>query len=357
MDSQTTQTVQNTNQSTEMDEFTKLKTQIASPDLPSDLADKLNIQLGRVEKAVTSQGYKMEYDADLRYLDFVSKLPFSKTSQDILDLHRASQILDKNHYGLRNVKDRILEYLSILILNSRQQVQIRSQILAFVGLVGSGKTSLAYSIAEALGRKLIRIPFGGLGSVKELRGESHTRPEAEPGRLLKSIYDEQVNNPIILLDEIDRVASETRADVMGVLVELLDPEQNFAFLDHYVDYPFNLSRALFIATANNTGNIATAVMDRLEIIEMPSYTDEEKIAIGRDYIIPKAIKEAGLPANMITIDDTLWPQIVRPLGYDAGIRSLQRNIQGIVRKVARKIVEGNPGPYKLDSSNIGQYIS
>lgn len=337
-------------------EFARLKDKIQKADLPADLAEHLNTQLSRLEKVVGSSGYRMEFDREINYIDFVSSLPFHKSSQDILDLKRATELLNKNHYGLDYVKQRILEYLAILILKSQQSHEFRAPILAFVGLVGSGKTSMAYSIAEALGRKLIRIPFGGLGSVKELRGESRVKPEAEPSFLMKQIVSLQVNNPVILLDEIDRVATESRHDVMGVLVELLDPEQNFAYTDHYVDYPFDLSKAIFIATANNTGNIATAVMDRMELIEMPAYSDEEKITIGRDYLLPRASENAGVRRGLITIDQEVWPQIVRPLGYDAGIRSLQRTIQTIVRKIARQIVEGNPGPYHLTMDNIGNYL-
>lgn len=335
----------------------EVKALITSTQLPPDLSKKLLEQLQRLERAFLNGGYSLELDRELDYLKFVSSLPFNKSSQDILDLKRAAEILNQHHYGLLDVKDRILEYLSILILNSRSGGNLRSSVLAFVGLVGSGKTSLAYSIAEALGRKIIRIPFGGLGSVKDLRGESRLKAESEPGRLMKAIQQAGVNNPIILLDEIDRVAVEARNDVMGVLVELLDPEQNWNFVDHYVDAPFDLSKALFIATANNTTNIATAVIDRLEIIEMPSYSDQEKVMIGKSYLLPRALKESGLSSNILTIDETLWPTIVRPLGYDGGIRSLQRHIQTVVRRVARQVVEGNPGPFHLTSTNVGSYIN
>lgn len=338
------------------DEFSKLTDRLKTTELPQDLKDDLNQRLTRLQKVVADSGFKMEFERELDYIDFILGLPFYRGSHDILDLNRAAQILDKHHYGLKTVKDRILEYISVLILNSEERQKLKSPVLSFVGLVGSGKTSLAYSIAESLGRKIIRIPFGGLGSVKELRGESKVNPEAEPGFLLEQIRNLGVNNPVVLLDEIDRVASEARTDIMGVLVELLDPEQNFAFVDHYVDFPFDLSRVLFIATCNNTTNIATAVMDRMELIEMPSYTDEEKITIGRDYVLPQALKESGLKVGLVTIDNSIWPQIVRPLGYDAGIRSLQRTIQTIVRKIARQVVEGNPGPYHLNAGNITQYL-
>lgn len=337
-------------------DFTTLRNKIREGHLPEDLAEKLNLELERIAKVTVTVGYKIEFDRELEYLNFTTSLPFSKSSQDILDLHRAAQLLDRNHYGLKSVKERILEYLSILILNASKGTQSKAPILAFVGLVGSGKTSLAYSIAEGLGRKIIRIPFGGLGSIKELKGESRVKAEAEPGRIMASIHSLGVNNPVILLDEIDRIASEARADIAGVLVELLDPEQNFSFLDYFVGYPFDLSRVLFIATANNTGNIAAAVLDRLEIIEMPSYSDEEKIIIGKNYLLPKAITEAGLDSKMLVIDDSLWPQIVRSLGFDAGIRSLKRTIEGVVRKVAKKVVEGNPGPYRMTDKNVGEYL-
>ncbi len=338
-------------------EFSKLKLQIDQAGLPSDLAQKLSEQLARLEKAVSVSGYRLEFDREFNYIKFVASLPFHKSSEDILDLKRAAEILDRNHYGLKPVKDRILEYLSVLILNARAGHQAKSPVLAFIGLVGSGKTSLAYSIAEALGRKLVRIPFGGLGSISELKGQSRIKMEAEPGRVLQTIHDLGVNNPIVLLDEIDRVAVETRADIMGVLVEMLDPEQNGGFLDYFVDYPFDLSKVLFIATANNTANIATAVMDRLEIVEMPAYSDNEKVVIGKDFILPRVMKDAGLNPGTIVIDEPLWPQVVRPLGYDAGVRSLQRSVEKIVRKVAKATVEGNPGPYRITAENIGQYLS
>ena len=238
--------------------------------------------------------------------------------------------------------------------NSNQVVH--APVLLLVGLVGTGKTTFAYSLAEALGRKIVRIPFGGMTSAKDLRGQSRLHLESEPGYIVKAIRKAGVRNPVILLDEIDRVSEQARGEIMGVLVELLDPEQNGAFTDYYLDYPFNLTEAIFIATANNTEKISTAVLDRLEVITMPSYTDEEKIQIGKFYLFPKALAEAGLSTDHVRITDTLWPIIVRPLGYDAGIRTLQRTIQGIVRKAAKKIVEGSVQGVVLDESNAKEYL-
>lgn len=300
-----------------------------------------------------------EFERVLNYIDFVISLPYDTYAEDILDIKRAKEILDKNHFGLQSVKDRILEYLSVLILQKQKgdREPFHAPILLFVGLVGSGKTSLAYSIAETLGRPVARIPFGGLGDPESLRGQSRTRPEAEPGQIIKAMKTAKLSNPVILLDEIDRVAENQRVDIMGVLVELLDPAQNQAFLDHYLDFPYDLSHVLFIATANNTSNIATAVLDRLEPIQMPVFSDEEKIVIGRDYLLPKAIVDSGIGDGMLVLENEVWMQIIRPLGFDAGIRSLSRTLQKVTRKIARKIVEGEIGPFRITSENIGEYLS
>lgn len=332
----------------------ELKIKITQANLPSEISEKLF-------NLLKFPGTDWELASLINYIDLVISLPFHTFAQDILDINRAKQLLDKNHYGLQVVKDRILEYLSVLILHKRnpqrQRVEGHAPILIFVGLVGSGKTSLAYSIAESLGRPVVRIPFGGLGDPAILRGQSRQKAEAEPGQIIKAVKLAKVSNPVILLDEIDRVAEQHRVDVMGVLVELLDPEQNQAYVDHYLDFPYDLSQVLFIATANNTSNIATAVLDRLEPIQMPAYSDEEKITIGRNYLLPKALEESGLESNLLQIEQSLWPQIIRPLGFDAGIRSLQRCLQAICRKVAKRVVEGQLGPFKITSENLGEYLS
>lgn len=337
--------------------LTAIKQKIASSNLPQEVMAKAQDDLSRLEFNFKSSEYSPEINHYLDYLNFVCELPWEKVNPDILDLGRAKQILDKNHFGLESVKEKILEYLAVLILNKRKNKPTTTSTLAFVGLVGSGKTSLAYSIAESLGRPIIRVPFGGLGSAAQLRGESRIRPEAEPGLIIKSIKKAGVKNPVILLDELDRVAVEARTDVFGVLVELLDPEQNMAFFDHYLDLSFDLSQALFIATANNTNNISTAVLDRLELIEMPFYSDEQKVIIGKQYLLPQAVQAAGLDPGTVSVDSDIWPEIVRPLGFDGGIRSLKRTIDTITKKIARMVVEGQPGPFMINRQNINQYIS
>ena len=251
-----------------------------------------------------------------------------------------------------------MEYVSVLALqkNRNPDQKLRAPILLFVGLVGTGKTTMAKSIANVMGREFIRIPFGGLGDPFYLRGRSRTYPEAEPGAIIKGLLAVKTKNPVILLDEIDRVADDALNTIMGVLVELLDPEQNSTFIDHYLDYPFDLSQVLFCATCNNTTRIATAVMDRLEPIQMPSYTDEEKIAIARDYLLPKALEESGISPQELQISPNVWDQIVRPLGFDAGVRTLKRNLEGMCRKVALQILSGQSQKVIIDESNIKKFI-
>lgn len=358
------------------DEVAQLQKKVDEAKLPKELALRV---AGNLEEIIRIEGdiaARVHIEQMLNYIDLVVSLPWNARTEDLLDIARAREILDKNHYGLTPVKEKILEYLSILKLNMNrwsQESEIRfpesggaqlshailarrAPILCLVGLVGTGKTTLATSIAQAMGRRFVRIPFGGMSDALDLRGQSRVRPDAEVGLILKGLRFAGSKNPVVLLDEIDRVAESTRGDIMGVLVELLDPEQNQAFTDHYLDYPFDLSEVLFVATANNTTNIATAVLDRLEPIQMPSYSDEEKIKIARDYVLPLLMHESGLTSENLTIDDALWPKLVRPLGYDAGIRSLERTINGICRKMARLIVEGKGKSFHINESNIKEFV-
>ena len=330
---------------------------VKSARLPPKLTENTLVRLDQLGKLTDSPSFLSEFEKFNHFIDWAINLPWEKRTPDILDLTHAKEILDKNHYGLSEIKDRILEYIAVLKLKGEDRSEVvRAPILCFVGLVGTGKTTIAYSIAEALGRKFARIPFGGMGDPLDLRGQSRMHPEAEPGKVIKALRATTSRNPVILFDEIDRVTDEGRASIMGVLVELLDPEQNHAFIDHYIDYPFDLSEVLFIATANNTINISTAVLDRLEPISMPSYTDSEKITIGRSYVLPRTLREAGIPEGVLSFEDSVWPKIVRPLGFDAGIRTLERTIEGVVRKVARLLVEGKIKQLTISESNIKEYL-
>lgn len=345
------------NQNSTDSSLAALRQKINSIEMPPELKNNISEIISRLDR-LSSQGFFSEEFEKLRhYIDWVAKVPWAKRVERPIDLTAIKATLDKNHYGMDNVKERILEYMSVIKLRAaRNEGIVRAPIICLVGLVGTGKTTFAYALSEALGRPIARIPFGGLGSARDLRGESRLHLEAQPGYVIRALCDSGVKNPIILLDEIDRVTEEARADIMGVLVELLDPSQNNRFLDHFIDYPVDLSEVMFIATANNTGNLATAVMDRLEPIQMPSYSDEEKTHIAQEYLFPKALEAAGMDPALITINPDLWPSIIRPLGYDAGIRTLNRTIEGIVRKVALLIVTGQAKSVSLNAENIKSFL-
>lgn len=348
-----------------------LRKKLKEVHVPPDLEIRVTSNLEEIERLEHDISARVHIEQMLRYIDWVINLPWDIRTKDSLDLAHAREIFESHHYGLAPVKERILEYLAVLKLNqdrwdreqkadeaklSHSMLARRAPILCLVGLVGTGKTTLAKSIAEAMGRRFVRIAFGGMSDALELRGQSRVRPDAEIGLILKGLRYAGSKNPVVLLDEIDRVSEHARGDIMGVLVELLDPEQNSAFVDHYLDYPFDLSDVLFVATSNNTTNIATAVLDRLEPIQMPSYTDEEKIKIAKEYVLPALMKESGLTKENLTVDEAVWPKLVRPLGYDAGIRSIERTLNSVCRKIALRIIEGKGTSYKIDETTIKEFI-
>lgn len=344
---------------TTADAIIKLQNKTQAVVMPDGLKDKLGEMFAQLQINSRSEDtFWQNYQSISKYVDWAISLPWDKESKDILDLDYAKEKLNEGHYGLDSVKDRILEYISVLALqkNRHPDQKLRAPIMLFVGLVGTGKTTMAKSISEVMGRELIRIPFGGLGDPLYLRGQSRVYPEAEPGAIIRGLSVAKTRNPVILLDEIDRVADDALNTIMGVLVELLDPEQNNRFTDHYLDYPFDLSQCFFCATCNNTARIATAVMDRLEPIQMPSYTDEEKIAIGRDYLLPKALVESGLSSQELVISPDVWLNVVRPLGFDAGVRTLKRNIEGMCRKVAVMILSGKQTRVEVNADNVKFFI-
>lgn len=345
-------------------EIASLEERIEASTAPAELKQKLHREIRLLERAAQSQNYGEAYERTTKYIDWATRVPWEVTTPDTLDLERAKQVFESHHYGMQSVKDRILEYMAILKFQEQQEAQateqakqqIRAPILLLVGLVGTGKTTFAYSIAEAMGREIVRIPFGGMGSARDLRGQSRLHLEAEPGWIIKGLAEAKTRNPVMLLDEIDRVAEDARMDIMGVLVELLDPRQNNAFVDHYLDYPVDLSQVLFIATANNTRHIATAVMDRMERIDMPSYSDEEKIVIAQQYVMPKLLQESGMSRDSLVITEAVWPTLVRPLGYDAGIRTLERNLKGAVAKAARLRLEKHLPQVVINQENVKFFL-
>ncbi len=347
------------------DQIRALGEKVEKAPVPDDLRKLLEDRIARLALIRSGAGfmsstYIMEYESTQRYINWVTGLPWISKSEDILNLKKAKEVLDRDHFGLEMLKSRMLEYIASIMLNIQNNgpdFATQSPVLCFVGLAGTGKTTFAMSIAEALGRQFERIPFGGMADSRVLRGQSRFFPDAEPGQIIKRLVHAQTKNPVLLLDELDRVTEAARADIMGVLIELLDPGQNNAFSDHYVDYPFNLSNSLFVATANNTTAISTAVIDRLEIIQMPSYNDEEKMHIGRDYVFPKVSKLIGLKPEQLVIDEPVWEIIIRPLGYDPGIRGLERLVNMMCRKAARMIVAGEAKNIKITADNHKLFTS
>jgi ATP-dependent Lon protease len=293
-----------------------------------------------------------------KYIGFIGKLPWGIFTKDNDDINHATAVMESRHYGLPKVKERVLQYLASHILISKKNPDqvVRAPSLFFVGLAGTGKTTFARIIAESLGRKFVRIPFGGLANSLDLRGQSKTTPYAMPGIVMRSLAECGSSNPVILLDEIDRINPDEKSAIMGALLEILDPSQNQSFADYYVDYPFDLSQVMFVATANNSREISTAVMDRLEVVQMPSYDDNEKIMIAKKFILPEKMLLSGLDASQFAIDEAVWTKIVRPLGFEPGIRSLERIVESMIRKTALKIVTGQVKSVSINESNLNQFV-
>ena len=286
------------------------------------------------------------------YLDWLVELPWSRSTKDIINIKNAKKILDTDHYGLNNIKDRILEYLSVRKLNAR----MKGPILCFVGPPGVGKTSLGKAIAKAMKRKFVRISLGGIRDEAEIRGHRRTYIGALPGRILEGLKQCGSNNPVFMMDEIDKVGADFRGDPSAALLEALDPEHNFAFSDHYLNLPFDLSKVMFILTANLTDTIPSALLDRMEVINLSGYTEEEKKIIAETYLLPRQIKENGISSKKMTISSEAMRQIITEYTSEAGLRNLEREIGTICRKLARKIAEGEKGPFHISKNNLQKYL-
>jgi ATP-dependent Lon protease len=286
------------------------------------------------------------------YLDWLVDIPWSRGSRDRLDLKIAREVLDADHYGLEKVKERILEYLAVRKLNK----STKGPILCFVGPPGVGKTSLGQSIARALGRKFHRISLGGMRDEAEIRGHRRTYIGAMPGRIIQGLKTVGANNPVFMMDEIDKVGSDYRGDPSSALLEVLDPEQNFSFSDHYLNIPFDLSKVMFITTANLMDTIPSPLLDRMEIIRLAGYTLEEKMEIANRYLIPRQLKENGITEKQIRQDNETVKRIISHYTRESGLRNLEREIGKVCRKVARKIAEGGRGPYVISKRTLPKYL-
>ncbi len=286
------------------------------------------------------------------YLDWLVEVPWKKATRDSIDIHHAKAVLDKDHFGLDKVKDRILEYLSVRKLNPR----MKGPILCFVGPPGVGKTSLGQSISRAMKRKFIRISLGGVRDEAEIRGHRRTYIGAMPGRIIQGLKQCGANNPVFMMDEIDKLCADFRGDPSSALLEALDPEQNGEFSDHYLNLSFDLSKVMFILTANMVDTIPSALLDRMEVIQLSGYTQEEKLIIARNYLLPRQFRENGLKSRKIEISDGAISRVISEHTQEAGLRNLEREVGTICRKIARRIAEGQKGRFRITAGNLEKYL-
>ncbi|PKN09302.1 MAG: endopeptidase La [Deltaproteobacteria bacterium HGW-Deltaproteobacteria-8] len=333
----------------EDEEIEGLKKAIEKVGMPKDVKKEALKQLGRLESMHPDSS---EATVIRTYLDWMTELPWKKQSKDRLDIKAAKTILDDDHFDLEKVKERILEYLSVRKLNPK----MKGPILCFVGPPGVGKTSLGRSIARSLGRKFHRLSLGGMRDEAEIRGHRRTYIGAMPGRIIQGLKGCATRNPVIMLDEVDKLGNDFRGDPSSALLEVLDPEQNFSFTDHYLNVPFDLSAVMFICTANSLDTIPSALLDRMEVIRIPGYTEQEKVKIARRFVMPRQAKDNGLKESEVKLTDEVLAQIVREYTREAGLRNLEREIGSICRKLARKKAEGEKGPFAVNEKNLHKYL-
>ena len=330
----------------EIDQYRK---KIKKAKMPQEVTEEAERQLGRLERMHPDAAET----ATLRnYIDWMVSLPWSKSTKDNLDLKKAQTILDQDHYGLEKVKERIIEHLAVRKLKKNT----RGPILCFVGPPGVGKTSLGKSIARALGRKFVRMSLGGVHDEAEIRGHRRTYVGAMPGRIIQNIHQAGTNNPVFMMDEVDKIGADFRGDPSSALLEVLDPEQNFAFRDNYLGVPFDLSNVMFITTGNMLDPIQPAFRDRMEIISLSGYTEEEKVEIAKRHLIPKQIEEHGLKKDQIQFSDEGIRAIINLYTQEAGLRNLEREIASVCRKVARQVASGEKKVRKIHTDNLDQFL-
>lgn len=333
----------------QQDEVSEYREKLAKSGIPAEYKEKIEKEIDHLESMPPMMA---ETAVARNYLDWVFQLPWSVSTKDRLDLAEAKRVLDKDHYGLTKIKERILEYLAVRVLAP----EAKATIICFVGPPGVGKTSLAQSIARAMGRKFARISLGGIHDEAEIRGHRRTYVGAMPGRFIEAINHSKSNNPLILLDEIDKVGSDYRGDPASALLEALDPEQNKAFHDNYIDIPFDFSKVFFLATANTVSTIPSALLDRMELIELTGYTEQEKIEIAKKYLIPRQRKQNGLKGSDIRFTEGLLKNIIRGYTREAGVRNLERTIGALCRKVGKRIVMKDDTLPALSAKTVTAYL-
>jgi ATP-dependent Lon protease len=331
-------------------ETNELRKKLDDAKMPEDVKKAADRELDRLTKVPTASP---EYSVIRTYLDWLTQLPWSKSTSDQIDIPQARRVLDEDHYDLEKIKDRIVEYLAVGKLKNK----LTGPILCFVGPPGVGKTSLGQSIAKAMGRKFIRLSVGGVRDEAEIRGHRRTYIGAMPGSIIRALRDAGTNNPVMMIDEIDKVGGDFRGDPQSALLEVLDPEQNNTFRDHYLDLPFDLSQVLFVCTANQLDTISSALRDRMEIIQLSGYTELEKMQIAKRYLIPKQRKANGLRDTQVQINDAALKNIVVDYTREAGVRNLEREIGTVFRKVARKIAEEPRYKARIKPESLVEYLS
>ena len=336
-------------------ELKELEDRIKAAKMPEESEAVAIKELDRLSRIPTQSP---EYNVSRTYIEWIADLPWSKSSKDRIDLKEALKILDTDHYGLGKVKERIIEYLAVRNLKQKRNPEgsVRGPILCFGGPPGVGKTSLGKSIARAMGREFIRLSLGGVRDEAEIRGHRRTYIGALPGRIIQNIKKAGTNNPVFMLDEVDKLGSDFRGDPSSALLEVLDPEQNHYFNDHYLELDFDLSKVMFIATANNYGNIPPALRDRMEILEFSGYIQDEKLQIAKRHLIPKQVKENGLTKSEVSLDTNSIKELISSYTREAGVRQLEREIANVLRKVAREVVEKEEKKIKVTKSKVLDYL-
>src|SRR3989442_9684142 len=330
------------------DELTELAGRLEAAGLHDEAKKVVDRELKRLRQMSPQSA---EYHVARTYLEVFATLPWNRTSEDRLDLKAARDILDRDHYDLKTVKERILEYLAVRTLNP----QARGSILCFVGPPGGGKTSLGQSIAEALGRRFTRVSLCGVRDEAEVRGHRRTYVGALPGRIIHALQRCETRNPLLMLDEVDKMGADVRGDPTAPLLEVLDPAQNASFVDHYLEVPFDLSGVMFIATANSLAPIPDPCLDRMQVLTLPGYTPGEKLAIAKRYLLPRQLKETGLQAERASVADGALERLIGEFTREAGVRQLEREIQGVLRKAALEVVEGRARSVKISAKNLEKY--